>query len=130
MADEVELAEKAIIRTVLVGVDDPEIRLSFIRHFESSLEEFVSLIWKAHKRWKKLDSTVRGSEERAHISSLVYGVINNQAHISFLNLAWKPSDVRRHLYSCGYERDEDALEVETQWVKHKTNHFSYHSTLL
>jgi hypothetical protein len=32
----------------------------------------------AHRRWEKLDSTIEGSEERAHISSLVYGVINNQ----------------------------------------------------
>lgn len=30
----------------------------------------------------------------------------------------------------GFERDEDALEVHTQWVKHKTSHFSYRSTLL
>ena len=45
-------------------------------------------------------------------------------HISFLNPAWEPSDVRHHLYSCGYERDEDALEVETQWVRNKTSPFS------
>src|ERR1700693_4689081 len=54
----------------------------------------------------------------------------NLPHISFLNLAWEPSDSRRHLYSCGFERDEDAPEVHTQWVKHKTSHFSYRSTLL
>jgi len=63
MADEIELVEKAIIKTALVGVDDPEIRLKFIGHFENSLEEFVDLIWKAHRRWRELDSTVRGSEE-------------------------------------------------------------------
>ena len=45
-------------------------------------------------------------------------------HISYLNPAWEPSDVRHHLYSCGYERDEDALEVETQWVRNKTSPFS------
>ena len=49
---------------------------------------------------------------------------DNELHISFLNPAWEPSDVRHHLYSCGYERDEDALEVETQWVRNKTSPFS------
>ena len=50
-------------------------------------------------------------------------------HISFLNPAWEPSDVRHHLYSCGYERDEDALEGHTPWVRDKISHFSSLSTL-
>src|SRR5258708_7906598 len=68
--------------------------------------------------------------ELARLTPPAIVFIDILSHISFLNLAWEPSNSRRHLYSCGFERDEDAPEVHPQWVKHKTSHFSYRSTLL
>jgi hypothetical protein len=50
-------------------------------------------------------------------------------HISILNFTYKPLDARFHLCLCRFERDEDGLEVETQWVRARTSHFSYRSTV-
>lgn len=47
--------------------------------------------------------------------------------ISNLTFPYEPSDVRRHLYLCGFELGEDALEVHTLWVRSKINHFSSRS---
>jgi hypothetical protein len=46
-------------------------------------------------------------------------------HISILNFTYKPLDARFHQCLCRFERDEDVLEVETQWVRARTSHFSY-----
>jgi hypothetical protein len=63
-------------------------------------------------------------EKKSHI-----GYLEALTHISILNFTYKPLGARFHLCLCGYERDEDALEVETQWVRNKTSHFSSPSTL-
>jgi hypothetical protein len=52
-----------------------------------------------------------------------------QAHISILNFTYKPLDARFHLCLCKFERDEGGLEVETRWVRARTGHFSYRSTV-
>ena len=73
---------------------------------------------------KVLFRHIRRRPRRQRPPVLICPLTNHSIHISFLNPAWEPSDVRHHLYSCGYERDEDALEVETQWVRNKTSPFS------
>ena len=70
------------------------------------------------------EAAARGGGSQAELTAAYRKGIPGLLHISFLNPAWEPSDVRHHLYSCGYERDEDALEVETQWVRNKTSPFS------
>jgi hypothetical protein len=49
--------------------------------------------------------------------------------ISILNFTYKSLGARFHLCLCRFERDEDVLEVETQWVRARTSHFSYRSTV-
>ena len=44
--------------------------------------------------------------------------------ISNLKFISESSDRRHHQYSCGSERDEDALEGHTPWVRDKIRHFS------
>ena len=39
--------------------------------------------------------------------------------ISNLNTTNEPSRAILHQYSCGFERDEDALEAHTQWVRNR-----------
>jgi hypothetical protein len=53
-----------------------------------------------------------------------------QPHISILNSTYESSDVGRHRYLCGFERNEDAPEDGTQWVRDKIGHFSSPLTLL
>jgi len=50
-------------------------------------------------------------------------------HISILNFTYKPLEARFHLCLRRFEGDEDSLEVETQWVRARTSHFSYRSTV-
>ena len=52
------------------------------------------------------------------------------AHISILNSSYKPSDVHHHLCLCRFERDKDALECHTLWVRDKISHFSSRSMVL
>ena len=73
----VAMTPEETIVAVLTGVFDKEIQLDFIKRYESPLDQFVLHTATAYKRWKSLDSLVSGSIERAHISSIVYGVINN-----------------------------------------------------
>jgi hypothetical protein len=100
MGNRVESTAEARIRAVLAGVADPEIRIVFIERYQSSLEEFVNSMAEAHRRWEKLDSTIEGSEERAHISSLVYGVINNQVvsmKLLLMGLLVPAGNTQRHV---------------------------------
>ncbi len=61
---------------------------------------------------------LRLTEGRAPEAPVLY------AHISILSFTSESSDHRRHQYSCGCERDEDAPEVETQGVRYKISPFS------
>ena len=72
------------IAAVLFGAGDPEVQGSFVERYKSSLEDFVAEMAKAIECWKRVDSRVQGSEEIAHVSSLVFGVINN--HIVSMKL--------------------------------------------
>ena len=100
MGKSLESTAEARIRAVLAGVTDPGIRIVFIERYESSLEEFVNSMGEAHKRWEKLHSTIKGSEERAHISSLVWGVINNQVvsmKLLLMGLLVPAGNAQRHV---------------------------------
>jgi len=48
--------------------------------------------------------------------------------ISDLDISWQLCRIHERLYSCGFERNEDAPEAGTQWVRNKTSHFSFPST--
>ena len=72
------------IAAVLLGAGDPEVQGSFVERYKSSLDDFIAEMTKAIKCWKRVDSRVQGSEEIAHVSSLVFGVINN--HIVSMKL--------------------------------------------
>jgi hypothetical protein len=50
-------------------------------------------------------------------------------HISNLNHISESSDRPHHQHLCGCERDKDAPEVSTLWVRNKTSHFSSLSTV-
>jgi hypothetical protein len=52
------------------------------------------------------------------------------AHISILNRISESSDRRNHQYLCGCKCNDDAPEVNTQWVRNKISLFSSPSTLL
>jgi len=43
-------------------------------------------------------------------------------------ICWKPRECVERPYWCGFERDDDAVEVHTQWVRHQTGPFSSRST--
>src|SRR5215470_510909 len=51
-------------------------------------------------------------------------------HISDLNSVVESSDRRFHQYPCGFESDDYAPEVNTQWVKAPNSLFSFPSTPL
>jgi hypothetical protein len=55
--------------------------------------------------------------------------VERLAHISILNFTYKPLDARFRLCLYRFERNEDSLEVETQWVRARTSHFSNRSTV-
>ena len=61
---------------------------------------------------------------------LVECVWSTLAHISILNSTCESLCVRQRQYLYGFERDEDAPEVSTQWVRYKINPFSSPSTPL
>jgi hypothetical protein len=54
----------------------------------------------------------------------------NSSRISDLNSIPESSDRRFHQYSCGCESDDDAPEVDTQWVTGQASRFSSPSTPL
>ncbi|MSO21162.1 MAG: hypothetical protein EXQ56_12025 [Acidobacteria bacterium] len=62
---------------VLLGEFDPEIRIKFIKGHDRQIDRFVGHIAEACRNWQRLDAQVKGSMERAHITALVYGTINN-----------------------------------------------------
>lgn len=48
--------------------------------------------------------------------------------ISDLTAHGEPRGCVECLYGCGFARDDDAVEVHTQWVRHQTSPFSSLST--
>lgn len=65
-----------IVKSVLLGVEDPEIRYQFVQRYESELETFVSSMVVALGDWEKLDSDLSKDINGAHVSALVYGALN------------------------------------------------------
>jgi len=85
------------------------------------------------RRLKRYHKTLTAMEaDRTKLETLRRSVPDSPvlAHISILNSTYEPSEARRHQYLCGFERDEDAPEVHTQWVRIKTVRFSSLSTPL
>ena len=72
----------------------------------------------------------RSPAEQTCLAEIVGAGHKVLAHISILNSSYKPLDVHRHLCLCRFERDKDALEGHTLWVRDKISHFSSRSTVL
>ena len=65
-----------IVSEELLG-DTDQAREQYLSHFRPELEEFVAAMASIYLHWKEFDKTVGGSEERAHISALLYGTMNS-----------------------------------------------------
>lgn len=63
------------IKNELTG-DVSEVLETFLSHFDSDIKKFIQLMSEAYSLWEKFDSNLEGCEDKAHISSLIYGAIN------------------------------------------------------
>jgi|GEM_PF-5478893 len=45
-------------------------------------------------------------------------LLTDLTRISDLTICWKPQECVERLYLCEFERDDDAVEVHTDWVRH------------
>ena len=52
--------------------DDSEVRVAYLKHFDSEAKEFSSAMAAAYVKWRALDAGVKDDERRAHVSALVY----------------------------------------------------------
>jgi len=72
-----------IVSNELLG-DTNEVRSKFVARFHPELEQFIAEMAANYLHWKKFDKTVGGNEERAHVSTLLYGTII--AHVMSMKL--------------------------------------------
>lgn len=77
-----EDARKAI-RTELTS-DNAEVRADFLKHFETDVERFSDAMACAFGNWQTLDAEVKGDENRAYISALVFTAVT--LHIQSMKL--------------------------------------------
>ena len=77
-----EFAVRIISEELLCPTD--QVREQYLLRFRHELEEFVAVMASTYLHWKKFDKTLGGSEERAHISALLYGTINS--HVVSMSL--------------------------------------------
>jgi hypothetical protein len=75
-----------LIKKVLLGLEDPQIRVVFTERYSEPLESFVHHMVVAFEGWKHLDHALceNKSEEGATVSALLYGALN--AHIVAMKL--------------------------------------------
>lgn len=64
-----------IIRKELES-DRAEVRQKFIKKFKDSTTDFIDAMSTASLKWIGLDSGINGSIEKAHVSSIIYNLIN------------------------------------------------------
>jgi len=72
-----------IIEAEILG-DNAEVKRRFLNHFNKELNDFIRAISEAYDRWRLFDVDLRNDEGRAHISSMIFSVINN--HIISMKL--------------------------------------------
>jgi hypothetical protein len=80
------------------------------------------------------DKPLSPAEERKEAEKLRKSIEQRRketsARILFLSTYSEPHEASGRLYLCGFQRDEEASEGHTQWVRNKTSRFSFPSTLL
>ena len=76
-----------------------------------------------------LQAALKGSRQQLEAVAGAVSRTDTIARISILSSADEPLGVRRHQYLCGFECNEDALEVHTRWVRNKISPFSSRSML-
>lgn len=52
------------------------VRQEYLNHFVKEINEFAEVMSNAYLSWKKLDSEISKTEEKAYISALLFGTIN------------------------------------------------------
>ena len=65
-----------MIRSILLGKEDAEIRYRFIQDYNDQLEEFVGHMVNAFLAWERLDKRMTKDEPSAHVTALVYGALH------------------------------------------------------
>lgn len=59
-----------------VGKDRAAVRQRYLNEFSGSVTDFIAAMSDATLKWKSLESSIEGNIKKAHISSVIYGVIN------------------------------------------------------
>lgn len=65
-----------MIRHLLLGLEDAEIRNRFVQTYGDRLEAFVGHMANAFLAWERLDARITKDEPSAHITALVYGALH------------------------------------------------------
>lgn len=78
----VEQARETILKELTS--DDSEVRSDYLKLFEADAKSFADAMAQAFMKWRTFDNEVKGNEERAHVSALVYTAIT--LHILSLKL--------------------------------------------
>jgi len=78
--------DEHLIKKVLLGLEDPQIRVVFTERYSEPLESFIHHMVVAFEGWEHLDHTLceNKSEEGATVSALLYGALN--AHVVAMKL--------------------------------------------
>ncbi|MDH5835360.1 hypothetical protein [Luteimonas kalidii] len=65
-----------MIRRILLGMEDAEIRYRFLLDYNDQLENFVGHMVNAFLAWERLDARITKDEPSAHLTALVYGALH------------------------------------------------------
>lgn len=65
-----------MIRRILLGMEDAEIRYRFLLNYNHQLEDFVGHMVNAFLAWERLDARITKDEPSAHLTALVYGALH------------------------------------------------------
>lgn len=65
-----------MIRNILLGTEDAEIRYRFVQDYSDQLEEFAGHMANAFLAWERLDARITKDEPSAHVTGLVYGALH------------------------------------------------------
>jgi hypothetical protein len=65
-----------MIRYLLLGLEDAEIRQRFVQTFGDQLELFVGHMANAFLAWERLEERITKDEPSAHVTALVYGALH------------------------------------------------------
>jgi len=65
-----------LIRHLLLGLEDAEIRHRFVKTYGDQLEAFVGHMANAFLAWERLDAQITKDEPSAHVTALVYGALH------------------------------------------------------